>query len=268
MPSTSADIEEENVWQSFAYDYLLIAYRALSAVREEGEPSQHDDSRLHLFTCCVFSFLSIDAVINDIWSSEEARRRDDKAQAGFDPWTDISSPGKFIKERPDKRIDLLAKAVSGKPFFSLGGEDGMRDLYLDYTDLRNALVHSAPDVTYVRTEILERRKDGEYTSTVSRDLERRPQNSVARRRRDGLRLQLAQWQQISDLGPRHALEVFKLALGLLHRISTVFQVSHFRGVFFDGKLRSFQNAYWQLPACHFDEEVGKHWLLSKQEDRG
>ncbi|MDA2925802.1 hypothetical protein MYX78_00985 [Acidobacteria bacterium AH-259-G07] len=252
------NVTKEIEWYSLAYDFLEIAHRALKSLDLENFEIGGKEDQEEMLTCMLFSFLCLDGVFNYLWLIEyRSREQGSGNQETLHHWNQIDTEKKWIRKKFPERIDLLALSVSGQNFFEASAPRRCRDLFQDYTDLRNALFHSVPDQTYFKKEILER--DGCFTKySIIQEETVVPRG---RRRTNQLSARLSPWENLAGLGPQHALDVFKITLAVLARTNSLFWMPFFRGTFFEEKLRDFKTLYREFPPSPFDQLVEETWTV-------
>ena len=260
MGENKANIEEVRIWNTIVTEYLHIAHNALTSLPLNEQAMIDREIRAGVFTCCVFSFLAVDGMFNYRWLLQyESRSRGEGNPATSQHWHRINSERKWIDMTPpEKRIDQLALSVSGIPFFETSPPKPCRDLFRDYTNLRNALVLSVPDQTYMKLQFLEA---GPYGVRQFDTLVHEAQWPKGRRPPDRkLSCRLSSWVSLTNLRPQHALEVFKISLAIFHHADSILGRPLLWGLYLLHP-RLFKDIYRQLPPCHFDQALRQGWDL-------
>lgn len=219
----------------------------------------NDEAFWDVLKCCIFSFLCIDGIFNYLWHVEYEEREKNNNHKGAEYWEKIETPLKWIRKEVHKRINLLSLAYSGKEFFESSKHTYCFDLYKDYIELRNALFHASPDITYTTEKYLDKSDIGVARYSVL-NREKIPPKG---RRRTSKKCRLSEWINLKDdLHQTHALEVYKFTLALLYRASQIFfRPMPFHGIDFHKNEPDFKNAYNQLPKCHFDKVIKQEWYI-------
>ncbi len=253
--------EHVHTWDTVTYDYLHIAYKSFEKLSTKGVIEANGEAFGDVLKCCIFSFLCIDGIFNYLWHIEyEERKKNNSRKEGVEYWKKIETPKKWIKKNPYERINLLSLAYSGKEFFESGKHSSCLDIYKDYIELRNALLHASPDITYTIEKYLDKSDVGVARYSVLNVGKITPKG----RRRTSKKCHLSEWINLKDdLHQTHALEVYKFTLALLYRTSEIFFMSMpFNGIHFQKDAPGFKEAYNQLPKCHFNEILKKEWNMS------
>lgn len=251
--------EHVHTWEDVSYDYLHIAYKSLERLSARGVSEGNDEAFWDVLKCCVFSFLCIDGIFNYLWYVEYEEREKNNTRKGTEYWKKIEALEKWIHTPVYNRINLLSLAYSDKKFFENGKHTSCFDLYKDYIELRNALFHSSPDITYTIEKYLDKSDVGVARYSVLNREKITPKGRI----RTSKKYRLSEWVNLKDLSQTHALEVYKFTLALLYRTSEIFLRYHipFLAIHFQKNKPDFKEAYNQLPSCHFDEVLKQEWNI-------
>jgi len=243
-----------------SWDYLVIAQWHIDNYKDDNK-NYNFNSKInvdaHAIISILFSWLSIETALNDVWSM--CYRKESKTKLISKYWCEINEPEKWKRKKQYERLDYLNQYINnGEKFFESEAPFYCRDLFRDFSDLRNCVVHSVPDIQIVEKEILERDilEDGTIY-TKSKRLSKKYIQPVGRFKNSNLRLRMTRWNSLKNIRFVHAIESFKITLAIFHKMKQKFNIT-VSGIFVNGKLVDFENAYLHycnVKKSNFDDKL-------------
>lgn len=260
-------VEKRKVIYCPSWDYLTIAQRYVDQYKDKDQYNEkcniNHSVEPDALISIIFSWLAVEARLNDIWLAEYNKRSNTNLKSC--DWCKINEPQKWRRLPLYDRLDLLNLSVNSRNFFESNDPYYCRDLFKDFVDLRNCIIHSVPDIMIEEKQILLRKTlNNGMIYTESKTIFEGRIEPIGRKRNKNLSIKMSQWNDIKDVNKEHALESFKITLAVLYKISKEFKVpSSGNGIFINSRLTDFKNAYLyyeNLEKSHFYDVVKAFFL--------